>query len=71
MSRAYNLIAVPLFEIFENSQRFGPLVASLPHVLSRLDLSPVSPAAADAVPAGTDPSSTGTASTAADSTAQP
>lgn len=69
MSRAYNLIAVPLFEIYENSQRFGPLVASLPHVLSRLDLSPVSPAAASADAAGTDPASAG--AEAADSTAQP
>lgn len=41
MSREFNLIAVPLFEIFEGSSRFGSLVASLPLVLSKTELLPV------------------------------
>jgi len=45
VSREFNLIAVPLFEIFESSSRFGSLVAGLPHLLSRFELLPV-PAAA-------------------------
>lgn len=41
VSREFNLIAVPLFEIFEGSSRFGSLVASLPLVLSKTELLPV------------------------------
>jgi hypothetical protein len=41
MAKGFNLVAVPLFEIFENSSRFGPLIASLPHLLSRLDSVPI------------------------------
>lgn len=31
----YKLIAVPLFEIYDHIQRYGPLIASVPQMLSR------------------------------------
>ncbi|WPT15466.1 Pre-mRNA cleavage factor Im 25 kDa subunit 2 [Picochlorum sp. SENEW3] len=31
----YKLIAVPLFEIYDHIQRYGPVIASLPQMLSR------------------------------------
>lgn len=34
------MIAVPFMEIFDNPQQFGPLIASIPHLLSRYDLIP-------------------------------
>ena len=33
--RNAKLLAVPLFEIHENTARFGPVIAALPHLLSR------------------------------------
>ncbi len=32
----YKLIAVPLFEIYDHIQRYGPVIASVPQMLSRL-----------------------------------
>jgi len=29
------LLAVPLFELYDNSARYGPQLAALPHLLSR------------------------------------
>ena len=29
------LLAVPLFELYDNSQRYGPQLAAIPHLLSR------------------------------------
>lgn len=29
------LLAVPLFELYDNSQRYGPQLSALPHYLSR------------------------------------
>lgn len=29
------LLAVPLFEIYENSGRYGPQLSAIPHILSR------------------------------------
>jgi cleavage and polyadenylation specificity factor subunit 5 len=29
------LLAVPLFELYENSQRYGPQLSAIPHLLSR------------------------------------
>ena len=37
MPSNYRLIAVPLFELYENAQ-YGPIVAALPQMLSRLRL---------------------------------
>lgn len=34
------MIAVPFMEIFDNPLQFGPLIASIPHLLSRYDLIP-------------------------------
>jgi hypothetical protein len=31
----YKLVAAPLFELYDNSQGYGPLIASLPQTLSR------------------------------------
>ncbi|KAI9328665.1 nucleotide hydrolase-domain-containing protein [Zopfochytrium polystomum] len=31
------LLAVPLFELYENAQRYGPQLAALPHMLSRFN----------------------------------
>jgi cleavage and polyadenylation specificity factor subunit 5 len=31
----YKLIAVPLFEIYDHIQRYGPVIASIPQMLSR------------------------------------
>lgn len=32
------LVAAPLFEIYGNVNNYGPIIASLPHVLGRLAL---------------------------------
>ena len=37
MPSNYRLVAVPLFELYENAQ-YGPIVAALPQMLSRLRL---------------------------------
>lgn len=29
------LLAVPLFELYDNSQRYGPQLSAIPHLLSR------------------------------------
>ena len=42
------LMAVPLFELYENIQRYGPVIAALPQVLSRFHFTmsrPLPPAA--------------------------
>jgi hypothetical protein len=31
----YNLVAVPLFELYDNYSRYGPVIASIPSMLSR------------------------------------
>lgn len=31
----YNLVAVPLFELYDNFSRYGPVIASIPSMLSR------------------------------------
>ena len=31
-------MAVPLFELYDNIPRYGPVIAALPHLLSRLRL---------------------------------
>ncbi|KAF6262916.1 cleavage and polyadenylation specificity factor, 25 kDa subunit [Scenedesmus sp. NREL 46B-D3] len=45
----YNLVAVPLFELYDNFSRYGPVIASIPSMLSRLRLNTV---AAPAAPLG-------------------
>lgn len=42
----YSLVAVPLFELHDNAGRFGPLLAALPAMLSRLRLTVVGPLSA-------------------------
>lgn len=36
--RNAKLIAVPLFELYENTTRFGMVISALPHILSRFKL---------------------------------
>ncbi len=36
--RNAKLIAVPLFELYENTARFGMVISALPHILSRFKL---------------------------------
>ena len=36
--RNYKLLAVPLFELFDNTKRYGPVVASVPAALSRFNI---------------------------------
>ena len=31
------LLAVPLFDLFDNAARYGPLISSIPHLASRLE----------------------------------
>lgn len=31
------LLAVPLFELYDNNQRYGPQLSSIPHLLSRFN----------------------------------
>ena len=33
--RNYKLVAAPLFELYDNSQGYGPIISSLPQMLSR------------------------------------
>ena len=33
--RNYKLVAAPLFELYDNSPGYGPIIASLPQLLSR------------------------------------
>lgn len=42
----YNLVAVPLFELYDNYSRYGPVIASIPSMLSRLRLNTVAAPAA-------------------------
>jgi cleavage and polyadenylation specificity factor subunit 5 len=37
--RNYKLVAAPLFELYDNSQGYGPIISSLPQVLSRFNFS--------------------------------
>lgn len=32
----YKLVAAPLFELYDNSQGYGPIISSLPQALCRL-----------------------------------
>ena len=32
----YKLVAAPLFELYDNSQGYGPIISSLPQTMSRL-----------------------------------
>lgn len=34
----YKLVAAPLFELYDNSQGYGPIISSLPQTMSRLKL---------------------------------
>mmetsp|Transcript_36522 Transcript_36522/g.115198 ORF Transcript_36522/g.115198 Transcript_36522/m.115198 type:complete len:177 (-) Transcript_36522:62-592(-) len=34
----FKLLAVPLFELYDNVQRFGPVIASIPHLLSKYNI---------------------------------
>ena len=36
--RNYKIVAVPLFDLYENSSRYGAILASLPSLLSRFRL---------------------------------
>jgi cleavage and polyadenylation specificity factor subunit 5 len=33
------LVAVPIFDIYDNASRYGALIASIPHLIARFDLS--------------------------------
>lgn len=35
--RNYKLVAAPLFELYDNSQGYGPIISSLPQILSRFN----------------------------------
>ena len=35
--RNLKLLAVPLFDLFDNAARYGPLISSIPHLASRLE----------------------------------
>ena len=35
------MIAVPFMDIYENPSRFGELIASIPHLVSHIDLIPL------------------------------
>jgi hypothetical protein len=35
--RNYKLVAAPLFELYDNSQGYGPIISSLPQILSRYE----------------------------------
>ena len=35
--RNYKLVAAPLFELYDNPAGYGPVIASLPQVLSRFN----------------------------------
>jgi cleavage and polyadenylation specificity factor subunit 5 len=37
--RNYKLVAAPLFELYDNAQGYGPIISSLPQVLSRFNFS--------------------------------
>jgi cleavage and polyadenylation specificity factor subunit 5 len=34
----YRLVAVPLFEIYDHMQRYGPVISSIPQLLSRFNI---------------------------------
>lgn len=34
----YRLVAVPLFEIYDHTQRYGPVISSVPQMLSRFNI---------------------------------
>lgn len=40
--RNLKLVAVPLFELYDNIPRYGPVIASLPHMISRFRLNAMS-----------------------------
>jgi len=42
----YKLVAVPLFELYDNPARFGPILSSLPQMLCRFRLNIVGGSAA-------------------------
>jgi len=47
----FKLLAVPLFELYDNAARYGPVIASLPHLISRYDFAYVAPIIAEPAPA--------------------
>lgn len=34
----YKLVAAPLFELYDNAPGYGPIISSLPQLLSRCDI---------------------------------
>tara|TARA_B100001250_G_C19593754_1_gene697497 strand:- start:348 stop:584 length:237 start_codon:yes stop_codon:yes gene_type:complete len=32
------LVAVPIFELYDNAEKFGAVASSIPHLLSRIDI---------------------------------
>ncbi len=38
----YKLLAVPMFELYDNMARYGAQIASLPFLLSRVSFNPLS-----------------------------
>ena len=50
--RNAKLIAVPLFELYENTTRFGMVISALPHILSRFRLTLAGSPLASQLPAG-------------------
>ena len=43
------LLAVPLFELYDNMNRYGPIISAIPHLLGRLRLTLAGDALAPAV----------------------
>lgn len=35
--RNLKLVAVPLFELYDNAKRFGPVISSIPQMLGRFE----------------------------------
>lgn len=41
--RNYKLLAVPLYELYDNVQRYGVMISSIPQALSRYRFNPIQP----------------------------
>lgn len=39
----FKLLAVPLWDLYDNAARYGPVIASIPHLISRYDFDIVTP----------------------------
>jgi cleavage and polyadenylation specificity factor subunit 5 len=48
------LVAVPLFELYDNIVRYGPVMTALPSLLSRFRLNIVAPTPAPTLKSGTE-----------------